>query len=116
MARESDEEKAQKRVEKLAKEHEDAGYLWVDKEVIEEYRKKALAIGNPNNVGAMKRLCEELQHIYGLLEVEALNILNGYNISDYITKYYRLQHRIPTLKIRAKSFEGDENDVHDDWN
>ena len=115
MARETEEEKAQKRVDELAKAHEDAGYLWIDKNVTDEYRKKALNLGaNPNNVGGMRRLSEELQSIYGLVEVEALNILNGHNVNDYITKYYRLQHRIPTLLIRTKEYE-DDNPFNDDW-
>lgn len=116
MARETEEEKAQKRVEKIAYMHEKAGYKWIDKDVTDEYRKKALALGdNPTNVGGMRQLCDELQHIYGLVEVEALNILNGHNVNDYISKYYRLQHRIPTLLIRRKEYEDDDNQSNEDW-
>ena len=115
MAKESEEEKAQKRVNELHKKHVEAGYQWLDAKVVEIYHKKALSLSTSiNDVGARRQLRIELQQKYGLQEIEAVNILNGYNANDYITKYYRIEHKIPTLRIRpSKDDFSDEND--DDW-
>ena len=116
MAKESEEEKAQKRVNELHKKHVEAGYQWLDAKVVEIYHKKALSLSTSiNDVGARRQLRIELQQKYGLQEIEAVNILNGYNANDYITKYYRIEHRIPTLTIRP-SIENIEYDESDDWN
>ena len=115
MAKESEEEKAQKYVNELHEKHVDAGYQWLNRDVADTYRKKALMLGtSPKDVGARRQLRIELQQTYGLQEIESLNILNGYNVNDYILKYYRIEHKIPTLRIRpSKDDWSDEND--DDW-
>ena len=46
------------------------------------------------DVGERRRLRIELQERYGLLEIEAINILNGYGISDYVNKYYQIRNEI----------------------
>lgn len=115
MAKESEEEKAQKYVNHLYEKHVDAGYQWLNQEVVDTYRQKALLLSaSPNDVGGRRQLRIELQQKYGLQEVEAVNILNGHNVSDYLLKYYRIEHKIPTLRIRpSKDDWSDEND--DDW-
>lgn len=37
----------------------------------------------------------ELIKIYGVTELEAINILNGYHLEDYADKYYKIKHLIP---------------------
>ena len=46
-------------------------------------------------IGEVREIGEELQKEYGVTELEAINILNGRNVADYVNKYYRMQHRIP---------------------
>lgn len=115
MARETEEEKAQKRVNELYEKHIEAGYLWLNRDVVLEYQRKAKALGSTVNfIGVVRALTEELQTIYGLTEIEAFNIINGYNVNDYITKYYRIENRIPTLRIRSSSYD-EEDENQDDW-
>ncbi len=39
---------------------------------------------------------------YGVTQVEAINILNGYHIADYVNKYQRIQNLIP-LDVKEKT-------------
>lgn len=61
-----------------------------------EYMKKAQALSdkNPIDVGARRRLRIELQERYGLLEIEAMNILNGHLINEYVNRYNRIKNEI----------------------
>ena len=65
-------------------------------EVCEEYYKRACEIGGlPEDIGARRELRLELQEKYDLNEVEAVNILNGYNFDSYIRlKQYRTEKAI----------------------
>lgn len=36
-----------------------------------------------------------MQEKYGVTELEAINILNGYHIRDYVERYYRIMNCIP---------------------
>ncbi len=115
MAKETEEQKAKKYVNWLHELHKEAGYLWLNEEACESYRKKALALTDlPNDVGARRQLRIELQNKYGLQEIEAINILNGRNVADYLLKYHRIENKIPTVKIRpSKDIEEEEDDG---WN
>jgi hypothetical protein len=76
---------------------------WLTKEAIKEYRNKAKKIPNENPADHKERrkLEEEFRIEYGLTFLEAENILNGYNIADYLLKYNRIKNRIP-LNIKSK--------------
>lgn len=62
---------------------------WLTDEIAHEYRLKAVALSQNGrqDVGEMRRLRMELMDRCGVTEVEAINILNGYHINDYILKY-----------------------------
>ena len=66
---------------------------WLTLEIAEEYLEKAKRLPDTGgqDVGERRKLRIELQQRCGLTEVEAINILNGYHISDYIIKYYMLK-------------------------
>ena len=49
---------------------------------------------NPIDVGERRELRIELQKWFGLTEIEAINILNGNGITDYVNKYYRIKNEI----------------------
>ena len=54
-------------------------------EICNEYRKKGKALGDsPLCVGAKADLVKELMERCGISELWALNIINGYNVSNYI--------------------------------
>ena len=107
------EEKAQKIVDEMHSYHMNQGFLWFTKEVGDEYFERAKSLGeSPNDVGARRILRMELQQKYGLLEVEALNVLNGYHIQEYVEKYKRIQKRTPTEIIR-RSKDDEEPESND---
>ena len=59
--------------------------------------------------GKMYELMLELMEEYGVTQLEATNILNGYHVADYVSKYYRIQNLIP-LDIKEKNTKkNDEN-------
>ena len=73
---------------------------WLTQEVCDTYREAAKAINDfdPQDVRRHRELRWELQEKYGLTEVEAINILNGNNISDYLLKYNRIINRQPLIE------------------
>lgn len=106
------EERAKKYVGEAHAYHEAHNFLWFSQEVGEEYKKRALALGcNTSDVGARRQLRIELQEKYGLTEVEALNVLNGFHITEYANKYKRIKNMIPTEIIRY--YEPEENSEGD---
>lgn len=73
---------------------------WLTKEVCEEYQalaKKANS-NDPQDIEKRRELRFELQSKYGLTEIEAVNILNGNNVTDYLNKYSRIMTRTPLIK------------------
>lgn len=66
-------------------------YGCFDKESAEFYRDigKVLMNYNPLDIGLRRELRKNLMVKYRLTEIEAINILNGRNIQDYVVKYER---------------------------
>lgn len=73
---------------------------WLTKEACEEYQalaKKANS-NDPQDIEKRRELRMELQSRYGLTEIEAVNILNGNNVIDYLNKYSRVMTMTPLIK------------------
>ena len=70
---------------------------WLTAEAVAAYRKRAQRISAKDNqdIGARRALRVELQQRYGLSEIEAINILNGFHGAFYVEKYRRIQNGIP---------------------
>ena len=71
---------------------------WINLEVARRYRdfaKTFLTFYDGQYVATVRELGEELIKIYGVTELEAINILNGYHLEDYADKYYKIKHLIP---------------------
>lgn len=86
---------AQKLVVEQNKKHEGQ---WIDENIAKSYADKALAylaLYNGQYIGRVRELGEELQRIYGVTELEAINILRNEHIDDYVRKYYRIKNMIP---------------------
>lgn len=82
----------------VCKEHRKHRGDWITQEVAEKYEAKSWVyrVLNDNQyTGMVRRIGEELQEKYGVTELEAINILNGNHISDYVHKYFRIKNRIP---------------------
>ena len=73
-----------------------------DFEKSEEFQKRAkYCAGNDgSDIGMRRALRKEFQEIYGLLEIEAINILSGYHGSDYLRKYYMIEHQLTVYVLR----------------
>lgn len=83
-------EKGKKKKHKIQMHH-NPDAEWLTTEICREYHKKALALGTTNDVGARRDLRIELQKRCDLIEVEALNILDGKHFSEYVRKYDIMQ-------------------------
>lgn len=76
---------------------------WLTSEAVKEYQLRAAKPGNNiQDMGQRRLLRIELQEKYGLLEIEAINILNGRNVSQYLDKYNRMQNNIPLESVKNK--------------
>jgi len=85
-------------LELVIKEHNNHKGAWIDENTVRLYRKQAkwfLSIMGYQYIGAVRELGEELQEKYGVTEEEAINILRGYHLKDYVNKYYRIKNLIP---------------------
>ena len=62
---------------------------WLTEEICKEYREKAKLLGSNGgqDIGAWRALRMELQELCDITELEAVNILRGMNIRDYVNKY-----------------------------
>lgn len=71
---------------------------WLTKEVAYKYAAKSWVyrvIYCNQYIREVREISEELQKKYGVTELEAINILSGHNVSDYVHKYYRIKNLIP---------------------
>ena len=71
---------------------------WITAEDAKRYHRKAslfLTFHDGQYVGGLRELGEELIAKSGITELEAINILNGNHINDYVNKYYRIKNLIP---------------------
>lgn len=90
---------------KVLEEHRLHKGEWLNAEVARLYCEKAwvyLMLSAGQYVGMVRELGEELQKKYGVTELEAINILRNYNVSDYVNKYYRIKNLIP-LRISEET-------------
>ncbi len=78
---------------------------YLTREIAMEYQKKAeqLPDNGKQDVGERRKLRIELQEKCGLTEIEAINILNGNHVDQYLNKYYRLQNNISVEKDTKKA-------------
>lgn len=86
-----------KELERLTNEKIKHRGQWLTEEAVTYYQKKAKSFSQLNNqdIGAKRALRQELQERFGLLEIEAVNILNGFYAKYYIEKYRRIKACLP---------------------
>ena len=84
--------------------------LLLDARIAKEFHEHAKKSAEyPLDCGAMSDLKNELMELCGVTELEALNILCGRNVRDYINKYTgRAEGRV----IEAKKYQGEEYVVY----
>ena len=68
---------------------EDREFEWLTAEICHEYKKRAELLSGTDgqDIGARRTLRMELQKRCHITEIEAVNILNGYNVDLYVHKY-----------------------------
>ena len=82
----------------ICREHDRHKGRYITSKIADYYEKRSRIyrfIYDNQYIHQVRELGEELQEKYGVTELEAINILNGRNIVDYVNKYYRIQNRIP---------------------
>ena len=106
------EEKLSKEMEKLLQQKNNHDGEWLTIESANEYYKRACEIRNfsREDTKELRELRTEFQERYGLTELEALNILNGYHATDYVNKYYRIKNLIPLMRSKTKIIDKDDED------
>ncbi len=69
------------------------GAEWLTIEICQEYRQRALAIDKNEcrDIGERRKLRIELQEKCDILEIEALNIINGLYHDECVKKYIRVK-------------------------
>jgi hypothetical protein len=72
---------------------------WLTIEACNEYynRAKALPPNGCQDIGERRKLRIEMQEKYGIAEIEAINIINGFHFLEYTQKYENIRDlRIPS--------------------
>ena len=88
-------DEAVREVEMLKRKHKGN---WITMGIAQYYRQLAapfLAFHDRQYVQTIRELGVELRKKYGVTELEAINILNGYHLKDYVNKYYMIRNLIP---------------------
>lgn len=69
------------------------GAEWLTNDICREYMRKARELPGDNgaDIGQRRALRIELQNRCDITELEAINILNGYNISLYVSRYEKMK-------------------------
>ena len=79
--------------------------LLLDVKIAKDFQEQAKKLPEyPLDYGTMSNLKKKLMELCGVTELEALNILCGRNVSDYINKYTgKAEGRV----IEAKEYQGE---------
>ena len=83
------------RVKKLQRAHKGEWITLADAWRYRCFAKPFLAFYDGQYIATVRELGEEMIERYGITELEAINILNGYHLEDYADKYYKIKHLIP---------------------
>ena len=85
---------------------------WLTLEAAERYRKLGKKLVGQNSImaGERRKLCELLIAEYGVTDLEAINIVNGVHIMDYVKKYERIQNLMPLNITKDKTAVEDDED------
>ncbi len=86
--------KLEKKIILMIKKHDAHRGEWLTEYDAKEYCEKARVLSSldSQDIGARRELRIELQEQFGLTQVEAINILNGCHIDDYVTKYDHIKN------------------------
>lgn len=91
-------------IDLVNEQHRNHKGKWLTAEVAEAYQKRVRLLEGTScgMTGQKYELMLELMEEYGVTQLEAVNILDGFHVADYVNKYYRIQNKIP-LDIKEKN-------------
>lgn len=103
-------EKVNKELERIINENKHHVGEWITEEDAKSYQEKAQNISTyGQDIRARRELRMELQRRFGLLEIEAINIINGFHTASYIKKYERIR-TLTTLESDTNKSKKDYED------
>ena len=82
----------------VCEQHKNHRGDWLTMDVARKYEAKSWVyrvLCDNQYIGMVRKLGLELQEKYGVTEVEAINIMCGVHVRDYVNKYYRIKNLIP---------------------
>lgn len=77
----------------------------LNQEIAIKYYKKAkrLRKNDGQDIGEFRKLKNELMKECNVTEIEAINILNGFHISDYVKKYELIREsKVPSVDVNKR--------------
>lgn len=77
----------------------------LNQEIAIKYYKKAkrLRKNDGQDIGEFRKLKNELMKEHNVTEIEAINILNGFHISDYVKKYELIsESKVPSVDANKR--------------
>ena len=103
--------KVEKELEFLKKLKKTHTGEWITYDAIVMYQKRVSGLSK-EDIGERRKIRIEFQKRYGLTELEAINLLNGFHVQIYLRKYERMQNLIPLIVEKDKKINSldDEDD------
>lgn len=89
--------------------NEKQDFEWLTEEICREFKERADKLSEcEGDTGAWRSLRIELQERCHITEVQAYNILRGYNVRDYLNYYDILSGRVPEPQKMKDKREKDQ--------
>ena len=91
----------------------DKKFEWLTDEICTEYQRRAknLPENGGQDTGAWRELRVELQERCNLTTLEAINILRGFHVKEYLRKYGVLSGMIPAPEQKMKKQKASKTDI-----
>ncbi len=107
---ERDERRREAELKYLKRELQSHKGKWLTEEEVRKIQKRAEKLPNTDGqmIGERRKLCFEIMEEYGIDEIEATNIINGYGSKNYVVKYSRIRNQVPLRIRRADEVEETE--------
>ncbi|MBQ9142925.1 MAG: hypothetical protein IJX63_14225 [Lachnospiraceae bacterium] len=83
---------------------------WLTIEAVTEFQRLADKLQDVSGQisGEKRKLCMRLVKEYGVTELEAVNIINGNHVMDYVAKYERIRNQVPLYIKNDKAQKEEE--------
>lgn len=81
--------------------------MWItyDDALVYQERAERLCFSGRQDIGDRRKLRIELQKKFGIIEIEAINILDGNHLFEIVQKYHRIRYLVPLIRNSNNSKE-----------